>query len=91
MLIKSSLFDLDKSIFFWKVVYTVNVINKETTNSAPLVFKMNQLPTKGSCSVDLDEGTELETYFTISCQNWLDLDGDIDVYEYYGNYFYIFK
>jgi hypothetical protein len=62
------------------------VINKDTVGSASVIFRKNQLPSKGSCFVDLDEGTELETYFTISCGNWSDIDGDIEKYEYYGRF-----
>ena len=39
----------------------------------------------GSCNVDLTKGISLLTYFTISCFDWTDLDGQIVEYEFQGN------
>ena len=55
-----------------------------TIGSASLLFLVNSLPTGGTCSVDLNNGTAMDTYFTISCTNWIDRDGSVVNYEYYG-------
>ena len=46
---------------------------------------VNQLPQKGSCSVDTYNGTSLSTTFDIKCVDWIDPDGAIERYEYFGN------
>ena len=51
---------------------------------ASIILKKNMLPTGGSCSVDISQGVSLLTYFTIVCQNWVDLDGQVATYEYMG-------
>ncbi len=49
-----------------------------------LILKKNQLPTNGICFVDKTNGTSLRTWFKIICSGWIDLDGQIDKYEYMG-------
>jgi hypothetical protein len=51
---------------------------------ASIILKKNMLPTGGSCSVDISQGVSLLTYFTITCHNWVDLDGQVATYEYMG-------
>ena len=49
-----------------------------------LILKTNSLPLDGECKVDLLQGISLLTYFTISCSNWTDSDGEIVKYEFMG-------
>ena len=60
-------------------------LNKNTTASSSLIFKLNDLPKGGSCSVNPKNGTAFQTFFTIFCENWYDTDGVIKRYEYYGS------
>ena len=54
---------------------------------ASLILKKNLLPSGGSCIVDQTNGTSLLTVFNIICQNWVDLDGSVNIYEYMGKNF----
>jgi hypothetical protein len=47
---------------------------------------MNQLPSGGSCSIDLTNGIALSTYFSITCSNWVDPDGTISSYALIGKF-----
>jgi hypothetical protein len=67
----------------WKVLYTATV-SSTIIGSSAIVFQINQLPYGGNCKVDLYSGIALSTYFTISCYNWIDPDGQVAMYEFYG-------
>ena len=54
------------------------------TGVSSLVFKVNQLPSNGSCTVSPTSGQILTTLFQITCTNWADPDGSIERYEYFG-------
>ena len=58
--------------------------NSMTTGSASLIFKINELPKGGLCYVDKYNGLSLQTDFNILCVDWLDSDGTIERYEYFG-------
>ena len=65
------------------------------TGVSSLVFRVNQLPSNGSCTVRPTSGQILTTLFQITCTNWEDPDGSIERYEYFGkeifSIFYIHK
>ena len=79
------LFDAYPSVFTWRIDYQIENA-RLITGLASLVLIKNQLPQSGVCSVYPNNGTSLETMFNISCRNWLDSDGSIVRYEYFGNY-----
>jgi len=78
----SSLFQNISNALYWKVDFTVN--NQASIGKASIILKKNLLPLGGSCGVDITQGISLSTYFTITCSNWVDLDGSISTYEYMG-------
>jgi hypothetical protein len=59
--------------------------NSIANGISSLTFKINQLPTTGSCFVDKYNGISLQTTFNIKCVGWFDPDGSIERYEYFGN------
>jgi hypothetical protein len=80
------LFNAYPSVFNWRIDYQIE--NSQLIKGlASLILINNQLPQSGVCSVNPNNGTSLETMFSISCKNWLDLDGSIVRYEYFGNSF----
>lgn len=72
----------------WKVEFAAVAVypSATLTGSSSLLFIKNRLPLNGTCSVDLNNGTAMSTYFTISCENWYDSDGTIKTYEFFGNF-----
>jgi hypothetical protein len=83
MSLPSSFFQNYTSIGWWKlqVVLSVNNIFEGTSS---MIYKINSLPRDGHCNVTLNNGTSLDTFFYIICMNWIDLDGNITNYEFYG-------
>ena len=65
-------------------VRKTNSLNKITTGMGSLIFLVNSLPFGGYCNVDKYNGTSLSTVFNIRCHGWLDPDGHIEKYEYFG-------
>ena len=76
------------SVLYWRIDFTVN--SQMTTGVSSLILKKNFLPKNGYCYVDKSNGTSLLTIFNIICQNWVDPDGSVYIYEYMGDYLKIF-
>ncbi len=75
------------SVTYWRVDFFVqNEANPNQTLSgmASLMLKKNELPSNGLCFVDKTNGTSLQTWFQIICNNWIDPDGQIVSYEFMG-------
>ncbi len=86
--ISSVLFNVYKNVTFWKVELTVFTIltNGITTNgTSSLILKINQAPYNGICVLNNSTGMALETYFILNCTNWIDSDGYIVSYTFYGS------
>ena len=52
-----------------------------------MLLKINQKAFNGTCDVDLQSGYALYTYFIIKCIDWIDIDGYIRRYEFFGIWF----
>ncbi len=75
---------------FWRIDYQIE--NSQSKKGlASLVLVKNQLPQNGVCSINHFIGISLQTSFFIECVNWIDLDGSIVRYEYFGNNYYFKK
>jgi len=81
--LSSSLFLNNPSVVFWKVEFRVT-INQAVSGISSVILKPNQLPYNGDCYVDRSSGISLSDFFNIICQNWIDPDGTIQTYEYFG-------
>ena len=86
--ISSIVFQLYGKCLYWKVDFQIQTFKYgiwlNTTTS--MILKINQAPINGTCSVDLLEGYALSTLFTITCLNWVDIDGYITRYEYFAKF-----
>ena len=83
--IKRTLFE--NSAFYWKVDLTARSGLLQANNSATMLFVINQKPTGGSCSVNgIDSGYAMSTVFSFRCSNWIDPDGVVTRYEFFGNF-----
>jgi hypothetical protein len=80
----SSLFFANySSINLWKIELEI-IINQTIKGAASLNFKLNTLPAGGYCNISRDNGISLSTLFYIMCQNWVDAEGPIRAYEFFG-------
>ena len=82
-----ALFQNNSAIIFWKIELEIT-LNYVATGVSSLVFRVNQLPSNGSCTVRPTSGQILTTLFQITCTNWEDPDGSIERYEYFGKLIY---
>lgn len=71
---------------FWKVELIVNK-NQQLNGVSSLTLLVNQLPKSGFCQVDQYFGVSLSTIFNISCFNFIDPDGVVARYEFFGKIF----
>lgn len=71
---------------YWKIELLIETIvnNVKTNGSNELILKTNQLPYNGTCLLSNLTGYALDTYFIINCTEWIDDDGYIILYEFYG-------
>lgn len=81
------LFQAYENTTFWKIeLLTTTIVNGESRSGiGRIILKTNQAPYNGTCSVVTSlKGYALETNFTINCTDWIDEDGFITSYEYFG-------
>ena len=78
---------------YWKVesnIHLTTFADDSLTASSSIIFYVNFSPLNGMCSISPITGTT-NTRFTIYCNNWLDKDGEIISYSYYGNKYVFFQ
>ena len=86
-----TLFHVYANVSYWKIDFIVSSQSGTggeisiLTGMSSLILKTNSLPLNGKCTVSPSVGISLLTYFTISCSNWKDTDGQIVKYEFLGN------
>ena len=80
--ISSLLFNAYPQVTYWKI--QLNATDSLSSGSNEIILKLNQLPTNGTCQVDILNGSALETNFTVKCSNWIDPDGLVYSFQYYG-------
>ena len=71
---------------FWKVDLNFELTTftgEILTASSSMIFYVNSVPINGVCDISPLMGTT-STLFTIICKNWIDKDGDVVSYSYYG-------
>lgn len=79
---------------YWKVELTAETISNGVPKSGTgtIVLKTNQPPYNGTCTVISSlRGYALESNFTINCTNWIDDDGYITTYEFFGSFFELYN
>jgi hypothetical protein len=81
--IKEELFEDFPFQTIWKVELNVYVPSKNTSGSTSILFLVNFPPKNGLCDISPKDGTT-DTLFSIYCRNWIDADGYLDSFAYYG-------
>jgi len=83
LVMSSFLFQNFSQFIYWRVDLSLFDQTGYQLASNSSYFKVNQPPRNGNCTVDQTSGLSLETKFTISCFNWIDVDGSVVNYEFY--------
>ena len=92
--IRQNLFEDYPSQILWKVELVVNCVlpnNENVNGSTSVLFYVNFPPKSGSCDINPKNGTT-STQFQIICTNWVDSNGAITKYSFYGkkiNFFFV--
>jgi len=84
--IKEELFHDFSPQNIWKIDLNVFVPSKNTSGMASIIFYVNFPPISGSCDINPKNGTT-NTLFEILCSNWIDSDGYLDSYAFYGSFY----
>lgn len=71
---------------YFKINLNIQNNNASLNGTSEIILIKNQLPTNGNCSVNPNNGSALQTNFTISCLNWYDPDGSISNYQFYATF-----
>ena len=82
------MFRNNSNVTYWKIESTVDTSSNDEikTGTGFIILKTNQPPYNGTCTAFNTTGYPLETNFTIDCVKWIDDDGYITQYEYWGEY-----
>jgi len=80
--ISSLFFSAFSNLKFLKV--QLNAVTSSSSASKEIILKMNQSPLNGTCEVNKLNGIAFETNFTVKCFNWVDSDGLVYLYSFYG-------
>ena len=84
-----SLFEKYSDTLNWKIELSLEAITDHSgtsTGFSSLILLKNQVPRNGTCAISPTRGYAMDTLFNISCSNWVDPDGLIAKYEYFGKY-----
>jgi len=79
-----NLFSDYSSQTIWKVELVALIPSRNASGSSSVMFYVNFPPRLGWCDVNPKNGST-NTLFSISCSNWVDPDGVVVSYAYYGN------
>ena len=95
LVISEDLFYKYQNIFFWKVdlkieaLYTIG--GEYIDVYSTIVLSIIKSPFNGTCDIQPDSGYALVTDFSIECFDWIDLEGGISNYFFFGNILKLFK
>lgn len=87
--VKEELFQDFSSQIYWKIELSIFVPTRNTSGMASIVFYINFPPRFGSCDINL-KNLSSNSLLSISCSNWIDLDGVLSSYAFYGLFLKIF-
>lgn len=82
-------FDLYPSVIYWRVDFEIKALglnNLFANGTGSMNLKINEKPFNGSCKINSTSGYTLIDYFLIECSDWIDNDGYIARYEYFGKF-----
>ena len=90
LVIKKDIFRDFSTEVEWKIELKIYLVLSELeslTGSTSTIFYVNFPPKNGMCDINPTNGTTNMT-FHINCYNWVDLEGSVALYSYFGYYFY---
>jgi hypothetical protein len=83
--LKEDIFWDHPSIIIWKIELEVKINNQNLSGKSSMLFFVNFSPRHGYCAVNPENGTT-KTIFGIKCENWIDKEGSVFNFAYYGKF-----
>ncbi len=87
LILKEELFRDHSSIKVLKIELEVYVSSRNVSGKSAISFFVNFPPRLGDCTVNPVNGTT-QTLFGIKCANWIDSEGRVFNFAFYGKLFY---
>jgi hypothetical protein len=88
--LKEEIFSDYPSIIIWKIELEVRISSRNVSGKSSILFFVNFPPRQGYCAVNPDNGTTL-TLFGFICSDWIDTEGSVSNFAFYGNFFFYIK
>jgi hypothetical protein len=73
------------SIIFWKIELEVLISSRNVNGKSSILFFVNFPPRFGNCTVNPENGST-KTLFGIICANWIDSEGSVFNFVFYGKF-----
>jgi hypothetical protein len=83
--LKEDIFSDHSSIIIWKIELEVHISSRNVSGKSSMLFSVNFLPRFGDCTVNPVNGST-NTFFLIKCTNWIDTEGSISNFVFYGKF-----
>jgi hypothetical protein len=81
--LKEEIFRDHSSILIWKIEFGVHISSRNVSGKSSMSFLVNFPPRFGNCTVNPGNGTT-QTLFGIKCRNWIDTEGSVFNFVFYG-------
>ena len=81
--ILSDLFMNNTNQVIWMIELTVFISSRNVSGYSSIILYVNFPPKTGTCDISPTSGTT-ETLFTLNCFGWIDPDGSLISFAYYG-------
>ena len=83
--ILSDLFSLNPNQNIYKIEYSVFIESRNVSGSSSLILYVNFPPKYGECDINPKIGTAYITEFVIDCSGYIDKNGFVVAFSFYGN------
>ena len=85
--LKEEIFRDHSSIIIWKIELVVRISSRNVSGKSSMLFSVNYPPRFGNCTVNPENGTT-QTLFGFKCANWIDSEGSVFNFVFYGKRFF---
>ncbi len=83
--LKEEIFLDNPSIIIWKIELEFHISSRNVSGKSSILFFVNFPPRFGNCSVNPETGST-KTLFGIKCENWIDTEGNVFNFVFYGKF-----
>ena len=81
--LKEEIFRDHSSIIIWKIELEFHISSRNVSGKSSISFFINFPPQFGNCTVNPENGST-KTLFGIKCANWIDTEGRVFNFAFYG-------